>query len=498
MPLAFVLALLSAPDASSVVMTRDLTGSDPGTLEEWLDSTPAYEPLVVTPLFRIPGNSAAQVAILVEEGLADSLSGGVLEQWAWDVAAQEGEVLVAEITWSEPGEIRAWLTGEYATGLEGVILVGDAPAAWVCLDNAFLNDVETFPVDYFYMDLDGGWEDRWTGPPSAQNPGADGIYDSFTGNALDPEIYCGRIQTSQLSVGSEGALLQAYLERDHIWRTAGDPPPYTSLCYVDDDWAVWGPEFQAAMQLLYPSVELVDDLKATCGTDYETVRLPFGYQWISPFVHSSPLLHQWNPGPDTYWYEVAAIDPPSRFYNLFACSNARFTTPRNMGCIYAFATSTGLASVGSTKTGSMLSFEPFYGPMGQGANLGEGFENWWDSIISGGFTASEMSWHLGMVVLGDPTLIPGYQVLGIPGSGEPGDGARLAVLSNPSTGSVSLQAPFGGELAVYDLSGRERFETGAIAGQNTLDLSGLPAGVYTVVLTCGTEALSARLTVLGH
>lgn len=494
----FLGLLMSIPGRhSSVELTRDLTGSEPGSFEEWTSSIPAYEPFSVTPLFEVPGNGPARIAILLEAGLSDSLSGGVLEQWAWDVAEQTGEVLVAEVTWSEPEEIRAWLAEQHASGLEGVILVGDLPVAWVALDNAFLKDSETFPVDYFFMDLDGGWEDKWTGPPSAQNPGSDGIYDTWTGNALAPEIYCGRIRTSGLTIGSEGDLLQSYLERNHVWRTIGDPPPYTALCYVDNDWAVWGPEFGAAMGLLYPFVEMINDERTTSGDDYEQIRLPVGYQWISPFVHSSPLLHQWNPGPETMWNEIPVIDPPARFYNLFACSNARFTTPRNMGCIYVFATSSGLASVGSTKSGSMLSFEHFYAPLGQGGNLGEGFRDWWDFVISGGFTPSEMSWHLGMVLIGDPSLVPGYQVLGIPGDGFPASDPGLTVLTNPSTGVVQLNVPRTGVISVYDCSGRLLSREEALPGEAALDLSDLPAGVYSLVLRDGPENLSVgRVTLV--
>jgi len=494
-----LIALLSAtPGADGgVVLTRDLTGSDPGTFEQWVSSNPPCVPLTITPLFSVPGDGPENVAILMEPGLADSLTGGVLEQWAWDISAQCGEVLVAEASWSEPAEIRSWLAQEHASGLQGVIFAGDLPAAWAALDNAFLKDSETFPCDYFFMDLDGDWEDNWTGPPSAGNPGPDGIYDTWTGSDLDPEIWCGRIRTSGLSVGTEGALLQSYLERNHAWRTQGDPSPWPALCYVDNDWAVWGQEFAAAMQLLYPSVEMINDEKLTCGEDYEQVRLPFGYEWISPFVHSSPLLHQWNPGPETMWYEIPQIDPPTRFYNLFACSNARFTTPRNMGCMYTFTTSTGLAAIGSTKSGSMLSFEYFYAPLGQGASLGEGLEAWWQHIVSGGFTPSEMSWHLGMVLIGDPTLMPAYQILGIPGDGPAGPGPGFRVLANPVHGPVDMAVPGPGLVSVFDSSGRLVRSAAVEAGRPGLDLSGLPEGVYSLVFTDGTGIPSVgRVTLL--
>jgi hypothetical protein len=63
----------------------------------------------------------------------------------------------------------------------------------------------------------------------------------------------------------------------------------------------------------------------------------------------------------------------------------------------------GLAAIGSTKTGSMLFFENFYGPMATGKTIGEAFVDWWDAL---GTThdREERRWHYGMVMLGDPTL----------------------------------------------------------------------------------------------
>ncbi len=492
-----MVALLLAALASFPPITRDLTGADPGTWEEWAASEPVTIPLTVDPL--IQGGRAIDFAILMEVGLSDSLAAGTLEQWVADMTPWVGEVLVAEVSYSTPEELRALLLEMYGQGLEGVVLVGDLPVAWVMMDNAFARDSETFPCDYFYMDLDGVWQDLWIGYPSAGIPGQDGKYDTWTTSGMGPEIYCARIVTSKTTIGNEGELLQAYLDRNHAWRTAGDPLPFQALCYVDNDWAVWGAEFRDAMMRLYPVVELINDLEQTCGTDYEENRLPAVYQWISPFVHSGPTMHQWNPGPDTYWNEVYAIDPPARFYNLFACSNSRFTTPRNMGSMYVFGTSSGLASVGSTKTGSMLTFEPFYQTLGGGGNLGQAFEDWWSAIISNGFTPSEMSWHLGMVLLGDPTLVPASPMLGLPGT-PPQPPAGPSFVENPCSGSVRIVLTGGSETGVriLDASGRIVAELTDVSGGTTveIDLRGLPAGVYTAVTASPEGAACGRFALL--
>jgi hypothetical protein len=495
--MALLLSML-ASGTDGIPMTVDLSGDDPGTWEDWVASEPEVVPLVVTPLFQTPGTDgrSPQLAVLIEVGLADSLEPGTLEQWAADMAPFTGEVLVAEATYSTDVELRTWLQEAWQDGLEGVILVGDLPAAWVAMDNAFLRDSEMFPADYFFMDLDGDWQDNWIGYPSQGVPGSDGKWDTWGTADPGPEIYCARMKTSNLTVGTESGLIQDYLDRNHEWRTYGDQGLHRALCYVDNDWAVWGPEFQNAMRALYPDVELVNQVDSTCGTDYEEDRLTFPYIWISPYVHSGPTLHQWNPGPETLWNEIIAIDPQARFYNLFACSNARFTTPRNMGSIYTFATTAGLAAVGSTKSGSMLTFEAFYTPLGEGANLGDAYRAWWEQITSGGFTPYEKSWHLGMVLIGDPTLRPQAELYGIPGGGIPGP-SGLALRSNPCRGMLGVDVPATGTVSVFDCSGRLAASAGAVsAGMVELDLSGLPAGTYSCVFRTGGAEPSAALFVL--
>ncbi len=486
--------------ASLPPITRDLSGGDPGSWEDWMLGEPPAAPLVVDPLFVTPCDGrGTQFAILLETGLSDSLTAGTLEQWASDMAPWVGDVLVAEITYSTPEDLRSWLSGMYAEGLDGVVLVGDLPVAWVQLDNAFLRDSETFPCDLFLMDLDGTWGDEWVGYPSQGNPGSDGRYDTWSGD-LDPEIYCARIKTSNLTIGTEAGLIQAYLDRNHTWRTWGDPGSHQALCYVDDDWSSWGVQYANAMRKLYPDVELVNQVDSTCGTDYEEDRLTGDYVWISPYVHSSPLLHQWSPGPETMWNEVYAINPGTRFYNLFACSNCRFTTPRNMGSVYTFATDHGLAAVGSTKSGSMLEFDKFYTPLGQSETLGEAYFQWWTFITTaGGFTPYEMSWHMGMVLIGDPTLRPCAELYGIPGQeeGAGGPAGILGLVSNPARGVLEVDLLSPCVLEVRDAAGRlvaSREVSGA--GRLEVDMSGLPPGCYSCTASSGPAVVSGRFVLL--
>ncbi|MCK4807436.1 MAG: hypothetical protein KAT09_07305, partial [Candidatus Aegiribacteria sp.] len=415
-----------------------------GTYEEWIQDQPEYQPFSVT---TIAGSDGAAFILIFEEGLTDSLEAGILDQWTTDIASEGLSTEVVEVTYSTPDELKAYLIGKYNDGLEGAVLVGNLPVPWSVLDA----DTTLFPSDYFYMDIDGTWEDNWIGYPFQGNPGSDGRYDSFSGS-LDPEIYVARIKVDNLTqVGDPTEILNDYLQRNHEWRLNGDPEPLNALCYVDDDWIPWAVGYQNSMRYLYSNTELVSNAAATNGTDYLENRLPGNYVWISPFVHSNPGGHYWAQGPTTDWDELVPALPQAHFYNLFACSNSRFTTVHCMGAVYAFCTATGLASVGSTKSGSMLHFAPFYSPLGDGGSLGSAYRDWWEFIAQGGLSPGELSWHLGMVVLGDPTLMPAMHTLGIE---DPGSGNSLPEITfdgNPCCGVLSVSYPADhGTLDLYD------------------------------------------------
>jgi hypothetical protein len=63
----------------------------------------------------------------------------------------------------------------------------------------------------------------------------------------------------------------------------------------------------------------------------------------------------------------------------------------------------GLTAIASAKTGSMLYFEDFYRPLGQGKCIGDAFVDWWRAR-GPNHDPGERYWHYGLVLLGDPTL----------------------------------------------------------------------------------------------
>ncbi|HDS01724.1 MAG TPA: hypothetical protein ENO07_06860, partial [candidate division Zixibacteria bacterium] len=135
---------------------------------------------------------------------------------------------------------------------------------------------------------------------------------------------------------------------------------------------------------------------------------PQSYEFIQVCVHSTSTYHTFRrPGDiwgETDVTEVKAIDPVAYFYNLFACSNARYTSMNYMAGWYVFCQDYGLAAFGSAKTGSMLEFDDFYPSLGQQKPIGEAYFDWWNAQSEYGYEDWEKCWYYGMTLIGDPTL----------------------------------------------------------------------------------------------
>jgi hypothetical protein len=363
---------------------------------------------------------AEVVALVVNADLAPQIQ-DVLTTYVSDLQA-EGYT-VNSSTWSggSPADLKDYLD-RLGSNLVGAVLVGDLPVPFYELD---VWDHEEFPCDLYLMDLDGDWRDS----------DHDGLFDGHYNGSGDvaPEIWVGRICASRLTWGGEVDLTRRYFTKAHNYRTGGLSVPDRALAYVDDDWAWYFGDCD--LSLAYSDVTTVDAYNTTVATDYKS-RLLQGYEFVHICAHSCCWAHTfminggyWGGG-TVYNFEIHDLHPHGLFYNLFACSNARFTETDNLGNWYIFVEPYGLAAVGAAKTGSMLEFQDFYGPLGQGYCFGEANRRWWVSQASGGYDDYEKAWYYANLVLGDPTLhihgggsaaeVPGADILP-DGSGGPGN-----------------------------------------------------------------------------
>ncbi len=82
-----------------------------------------------------------------------------------------------------------------------------------------------------------------------------------------------------------------------------------------------------------------------------------------------------------------------------------------------------------------------------------------------------------------------------------GDQPTLRILENPVGGAAGIEYHMNGmagsRLTVYDMAGRAVRSYGPEApGAGTVSIQGLPPGVYTVVMHCGSETLTEKFVQL--
>jgi hypothetical protein len=304
-------------------------------------------------------------------------------------------VQVDTISGMPDSQLRNHLAG--IPNLVGAIFVGELPVAWFEFE-------EEFPHDIYFCDLDGTYIDA----------DADGLYDDHTGDK-EPEIWVGRIYARMLTWDNEIRLLKNYFSKNHEYRTSGSSLPERALTFIDDDWSSWT---TCDLDSIYSEVVVINDYYQTIASNYRD-QLAQGYEWIHICAHSSPWGHTFKYPSFQYRgtvfnYEIFTLEPQAHFYNLFACSGTRFTEENGSAGWYLFNDPYGLLVVGSTKTGSMLYFEDFYGPIGkQDMCIGDAFKSWltiWAEMEPHGWS---WTWFYGMNILGDPTLKPKSQIFDI-------------------------------------------------------------------------------------
>ena len=419
-------------DYSQVNRLRWMGPGQPDTYAEYLAKHPS-RPIQIVPLrtapLRTPLAAGPQrVLVFVNSTLLPDIQTNV-DRYVLDIEGEGYAVDLYSSTYGTAEDLKAFIISQ-STDLVGVVLIGDLPCAWFEIEDDFGEDGYTsFPCDLYLTDLNGTWSDVYTTPPMQS-----GVYDYHTGGSGDtaPEIFLGRIDASQMSGDAEDIQVNAYLDKLHAWYSSQLPMTNYALTYTEDDWVGYS-DFWEDIDDAFPENEAII-APATNRYDYATNRLTYPiYQFIQLACHSGPTYHAFTRGGDLSSYQIKSIPPKALFYNLFCCSAQRFTYPDFLGGAYLFNPSaTSLATVGSSKTGSMLQFYAFYQPLGQGKTLGQAFSDWFNTIAP--YSFSEICWHYGMTIMGDPMIVP--------------------VASDPSR--IVLFQPNGGEV----LSKGEQFQIG--------------------------------------
>jgi hypothetical protein len=405
----------AAPPNVKVTRWVSPDNSKPLSFKAWQANQNITETWNITPLYLPTNKLDTRVDLLIQNSLVSQITAQI-DTIVADLVQENYTPAVYAVTSNSAESLRNFLITEYQTGMVSALLVGSLPTAWFQMiddwnDNGIRDPdegYEEFPCELYFMDLNGTWEDNFIRLDSLDSlvPGTDGIYDTHYGD-MSPEISISRMPAG--IVGNPILNLRSYFSKDHRYRNAQLPVQDRALVYVDDDWVPWAYQWDADLGMVYSDRVLISDIEQTRAADYRPRIDSAAYQWIGLFAHSWPGGHGWkyNNGQDWDWFytsEIPSINPTAIFYNLFACSNARFVEDGFCGGRYVFNTTTGLASIGSTKTGSMLEFQDFYSQLAIGKTLGEAFREWFVARISDGFEPSEKSWFYGMCVIGDGLL----------------------------------------------------------------------------------------------
>lgn len=372
----------------------------------------------------------------VETGLTVKAA---IDRYIADLEAAGYWVQLYQISGGDHTNIKSTLVNDQKWGLVGSVMIGSLPTAWYRNAVDFHDAPAEFPVDLYFMDLDGVWTDS----------NGDSKFDSHTGD-VEPEIWVGRIGgNAPLTGKSEGQIIAEYLSRNHFFRTqntakfpqrlfshtASGGIYYRALAFHDDDWSG-----QAASQYLsgttFNQRVLVNGSVQTGATNYLNMlgAVPGGYFYLHLMAHSNPTGHSFKTGDAWTGGSVSSSDlnthlRRAHFYNLFNCSGAKYTVGNYLGAMYVFAQDYGLGAIGSSKTGSMLDFDVYYAHLagklrpehaaladdwdvtvGKKETFGTAFLKWFRYIAKGGFDSGEKSWHYGMVHIGDPTLYADWEL----------------------------------------------------------------------------------------
>lgn len=349
-----------------------------------------------------------RILILCESATYDSLATEII-RYVKDIHNAYGcAVLVYSINGGTYSDIKELIKDNYEPDdpfLSGAVLIGNIPCAefyhstYHDADSNSDWESETFPCDYYYMDLNGVWTDT----------NNDNKFDKHTGD-IAPEIFVGRIQLNFQS--DRIKYMRAYFDKNHqYWTGERVVNKKLGLSFTDKDWRGIE-EFRVAIQQLYGEENSVQDTLFT-KQNYLNAIENDSYEFIQFACHSNVTYHMidstTSPKTDVDSDELRRKNIQSLGYNLFCCKACRWDQVGvvSLGEAYLFGyNSKTLSIVGSTKTGGMADGMPtFYNCLGSGDCMGTAYKIWWKDVVSKIPDAGRRHrWYYGMCILGDPMI----------------------------------------------------------------------------------------------
>lgn len=300
-------------------------------------------------------NQKIPIALVVHSDVKDAIS-EELDVFRDDLNIDDYDVLdITVYDTTQPAVLRQQLLTLWLNeGLQGAILVGAVPAP--LFEKQALSGPIVEPVDYYYMELNGSWQDNDT----------NGAFD-YLGNGTGdwgPEIWVGRIDASTLSKPptlplaewqqeGEAYYLKKYFTKNHKFRIdeyeSNGKALYYNAIYTS------GPTNYPSPAEAY-TVSKVDSISAW---DEDSVSIDtyksfsgMSYDWLFTQSHSTAITHsfpQFYPGTDEILASTELRNiPQALFVTLNACSAVNFLAEDYLGGFYIFDDAAGLAVIGYT------------------------------------------------------------------------------------------------------------------------------------------------------
>lgn len=345
-----------------------------------------------------------RILVLCDNVTYNNLSNEII-RYAKDIHNAYGcAVHVYSIEGGTAQDIKRLIKEDYdldAPFLSGAVLIGDIPVEYFQHEGIDDWAAEDFPCDYYYMDLDGVWE----------NKDNDECFDTHTGNKA-PEVFVGRI-SAYLQSGKM-TYLKKYFDKNHrFWIGQKIINKKRGLSFTGPDWS--GIKlFRTGIQNLYGedyTDNMCDELFS--GNSYlETIKDDV-YEFIQLACHSNISFHSFDdtktPPDEVTSGELRLENIKTLGYNLFCCKACKWDKIGSMslGEVYLYSyNSETLSLVGSTKSGGMVDgMKTFYKYLGQSDCIGTAYRIWWKDIASKGLNvAKNYRWYYGMCILGDPMV----------------------------------------------------------------------------------------------
>ncbi len=389
-----------------------------------------------TQLVEAPGPISRKVMVVVEGGIKEALE-PELSTWMRSMQKEGWQPFLHICDGCEAEGLRAVLIEAYNSkeGLSGAVFIGDLP--YYMFEEYGYFEIEVFPFDVFFTDMDGLWSDEldgwypapcegfqeedcedagceWDGsciPPKGCAEGEKGcieyrkgIGDTFVD--YEPEIFLGRIVSPDES--SEIEDIRGYLRKIVGYR-AGNNKDSWALDFMATDFKL---EESGIREEFRRSLIVRGADEGTDGDYLSLLRDGFLLARLS--AHSDHLGHSLengkpDPSLEVTSREIRDLDHKTRFFFIEGCSVARFTEPDFIAGQYVIdADNHGLALLGFTRN-TYFQQPALFLSLLRSHSMGEALEVYYKSTMPYPLDTPAYT------IIGDPTLsLPDSDSDGIP------------------------------------------------------------------------------------